>query len=123
MLRRLRGKQTTITLRHIDGEAGFTPMTDCNVIHKNYARVSPATIEKVRAEFQASAIMKLIEEGQLSEKEQEVFRNGRNACGVSAPKHSTVGEYRAATGLECLFGYLHLAGNDERCRELLELIW
>ena len=81
------------------------------------------TIEKVRAEFQASAIMKLIEEGQLSEKEQEVFRNGRNACGVSAPKHSTVGEYRAATGLECLFGYLHLAGNDERCRELLELIW
>ena len=49
MLRRLRGKQTTITLRDIDGEAGFTPMTECNVIHKNYARVSPATIEKVRA--------------------------------------------------------------------------
>ena len=61
------------------------------------------TIEKVCAEFQASAVKRLLEKGLLTEEEQEIFRHGRNAGGVTAPKHSTVGEYRAATGLECLF--------------------
>ena len=81
------------------------------------------TIEKVCAEFQASAVKRLLEKGLLTEEEQEIFRHGRNAGGVTAPKHSTVGEYRAATGLECLFGYLHLAGRSSRIREIFELIW
>ena len=80
-------------------------------------------IEKVCAEFQAAAVKRLSEEGHLTEEEQDIFRRGRNAGGVTAPKHSTVGEYRAATGLECLFGYLHLAGRSSRIREIFELIW
>lgn len=81
------------------------------------------TIEKVCAEFQASAVKRLLEKGLLTEEEQEIFRHGRNAGGVTAPKHSTVGEYRAATGLECLFGFLHLSGRTDRVREIFELIW
>ncbi|SDB27167.1 ribonuclease-3 family protein [Ruminococcaceae bacterium FB2012] len=81
------------------------------------------TIEKVCAEFQASAVKRLLEKGLLTEEEQEIFRHGRNAGGVTAPKHSTVGEYRAATGLECLFGFLHLSGRTDRIREIFELIW
>ena len=38
-----------VTLKDIAAEAGVTPMTVSNVIHKNYARVSPATVEKVQA--------------------------------------------------------------------------
>ena len=48
---------------------------------------------------------------------------GRNAKGINAPKHSTVGEYRAATGLECLFGFLYLTGREERIGELFEAAW
>ena len=81
------------------------------------------TIEKVCAEFQASAVKRLLEKGLLTEEEQEIFRHGRNAGGVTAPKHSTVGEYRAATGLECLFGWLYLSGRTDRVREIFELIW
>lgn len=80
------------------------------------------TIEKVRAEYQAAAVKRLCDEGLLTEQEQDIFRRGRNAGGITAPKHSTVAEYRAATGLECLFGFLHLCGRQERIAELFELI-
>ena len=81
------------------------------------------TIEYVRAEFQAKAVKRLCDEKLLTENEQDICRMGRNSSGVTPPKHSTVAEYRAATGLECIFGYLHLAGQDSRARELFELIW
>ena len=86
-------------------------------------RLHDLTIERVCAEFQAAAVKCLTDGGHLTEEEQDIFRRGRNAGGVTAPKHSTVGEYRAATGLECLFGYLHLAGRSSRIREIFELIW
>lgn len=81
------------------------------------------TVKRVCAEYQAEAIKRLSDSGMLTEEEQEVVRRGRNACGVNPPKHSTVLEYRAATALECLFGYLHLAGRDERARELFDALW
>lgn len=79
--------------------------------------------ERVCAEYQAEAVRRLLDSGVLSEEEQDILRRGRNACGVTAPKHSTVQEYRAATGLECLFGYLSLAGREERILELFEQVW
>ncbi|WP_028509092.1 ribonuclease III domain-containing protein [Ruminococcus sp. NK3A76] len=80
------------------------------------------TVQKVCAEYQAAAVRTLIDKGVLSEEEQDIFRRGRNAGGVSAPKHSTVADYRAATGLECLFGYLHLIGETGRIEELYKNI-
>ncbi len=76
------------------------------------------TIEKVCAEFQAEAAEELITQGLLTDEELDIFRRGRNSSGISAPKHSTVAQYRTATGLECLFGYLHLCGRTERIEEL-----
>ena len=80
------------------------------------------SIQKVCAEYQAAAIRALSDAQALTDEEQDIFRRGRNAGGVSAPKHSTVAEYRAATGLEALFGYLHLTGQDERVREIYRRI-
>ena len=60
------------------------------------------TTQRVCAEYQAAAVNMLAERELLSEEEQDILRRGRNASGVSAPKHSTVAEYRSATGLECL---------------------
>ena len=75
-------------------------------------------VQKVCAEYQSAAVRALIENEVLTEEEQEIFKRGRNAGGITAPKHSTVADYRAATGLECLFGFLHLVGEKNRIEEL-----
>jgi ribonuclease-3 family protein len=54
----------------------------------------------------------------LTEEEEAVFKRGRNLGHSKTPKSATVGEYRTATGMEALFGYLHLKGQKERIREL-----
>ena len=59
------------------------------------------------------------EEGFLTEEEQGVFRRGRNAKGVSIPGSCTPSEYRKATGLEALVGYLFLLERKERIAEIL----
>ena len=79
--------------------------------------------KKVCAEYQAAAVRYLLENSLLSDEEVEILKRGRNASGVNAPKHSTVSEYRAATGLESLFGFLHLCGRHERVAELFDIVW
>lgn len=81
------------------------------------------SVQRVCAEYQAAAVAMLLENGLLSVEEQDMLRRGRNAGGISAPKHSTVAQYRIATGLECLFGYLFLTGQIERIDEIFSAIW
>ena len=90
--------------------------TTANALHK-------LTVEKVCAEYQSAAVHELIEKGVLTETETEVYKRGRNTNGINAPKHSSVAEYRSATGLETLFGFLRLTGRDERIEELFSLLW
>ena len=59
---------------------------------------------------------------QLSENEQAVYKRGRNAAPKCTPKHGSVADYHSATGLEALFGYLYLNGEQERTRELFQII-
>ncbi len=58
----------------------------------------------------------------LTEKETAVYKRGRNAAPKSTAKNGTIAEYHSATGLECLFGYLHLNGEGARIEELFALI-
>ena len=58
----------------------------------------------------------------LTEKETAVYKRGRNAAPKSTAKNGTIAEYHSATGLECLFGYLHLNGENQRIAELFERI-
>ena len=58
----------------------------------------------------------------LSENEQAVYKRGRNAAPKCTPKHGSVADYHSATGLEALFGYLYLNGEQERTRELFQII-
>ena len=39
----------------------------------------------------------------------------------NVPKSASVAEYRRATGMEALFGYLHLTGQTQRIRELFSI--
>lgn len=56
----------------------------------------------------------------LTEEESDVFRRGRNTGDLTPPRSATHGEYRRATGLEALFGYLYLKGETARIEELFE---
>ena len=58
--------------------------------------------------------------GELSPEERDVLRRGRNAHCGHAPAGVGVAEYRWATGLESLVGYLYLTGRRQRLQELLE---
>lgn len=58
----------------------------------------------------------------LSETEISMYKRGRNANGNSVPKNSHPQDYRRATGLESLFGYLYLTGQQDRVHELFNMI-
>ncbi|MGN1113975.1 MAG: Mini-ribonuclease 3 [Oscillospiraceae bacterium] len=80
-------------------------------------------VKKVCAEYQSAAAERLLEKDVLTDEEQAVLKRGRNANGIQIPKHSTASQYRMATGLESLFGYLFLTGEQERIDELFEVCW
>ena len=75
-----------------------------------------ASLAFVKASAQAAAMHKIIP--LLSDDEALVYKRGRNMSGGNVPKSATMAEYRAATGMEVLFGYLHLQGKSDRISEL-----
>lgn len=76
-------------------------------------------LDFVRAPVQAAAMERLLPH--LTEEENAVFHRGRNMGHSATPRAATVAEYRAATGLEALFGYLYLSGRSERIAALFDL--
>ncbi|HAA84961.1 MAG TPA: Mini-ribonuclease 3 [Kosmotogaceae bacterium] len=58
--------------------------------------------------------------GSLDEEERRIMRRGFNSRG--AKRHGDDLEYRRATALEALFGYLFLKKKYQRIRELLEAV-
>ena len=73
----------------------------------------------VTAKAQAAAVKRIL--GGLSEEELAIYKRGRNIGHTNVPKHATVAEYRMATGLEALFGYLFLEERSGRIMELFAL--
>jgi len=55
----------------------------------------------------------------LTEEEADVVRRGRNAKSGAPPKNADPADYRHATALECLVGYLYYLGRTERLGELM----
>ena len=76
--------------------------------HKYHVEVS----KSVKAVNQADYIDQIMEE--LSEDELDVYKRGRNTNTHSKAKNAAMGQYRKATGLEALYGYLYLKGDMER---------
>ena len=59
----------------------------------------------------------------LTEEEDAVFHRGRNANSHTSAKNADIIDYRHATGLEAVFGYLYLSGQRERAVELFRAGW
>lgn len=86
----------------------------------NAGKLHEMAVQRVRASYQSEAVNVI--EPLLTEKEADVLRRGRNAGGVSVPKSAKPSEYRRATALEALFGYLALTGQKERLETLFNTI-
>ncbi len=77
------------------------------------------SIKYVKAKAQADILKRI--ENNLSEKELEIIKRGRNAENHHLPKNATVQDYMYSTGFEALIGYLYLTKQDERLQEILKM--
>lgn len=57
----------------------------------------------------------------LTPEELAVFKRGRNMGHGQVPKRASVKDYRRATGMEVLFGYLALSGQEARVQTLFRI--
>ena len=86
---------------------------------KPTGKLHKESINFVNAAFQAEMIKELLP--LLTEDETAVFKRGRNAHSSHSPKNQSGADYRYATGLEALYGYLYLCGNTDRIKEIFQL--
>ena len=84
-----------------------------NVLNRNARRI-------VNAGAQSAAYEKI--KDILTEEETAVYKRGRNAKSHTAAKNQSVTDYRRATGIEALFGYLYLEKRNDRMSELFNII-
>ena len=110
-----------LALAHI-GDAVFEVMVRLIVLTDGNAPVNKLhkkARDIVNAKAQAEMYYRIRDV--LTEEEEGVFRRGRNAKSFTVPKNADLMDYRHATGLEALFGYLYLKGEKERTVELFKL--
>lgn len=98
-----------LVIRTLVVERGNCPP---NKLHKRASAL-------VKASAQAGMIERLLPD--LTQEEEQIYKRGRNAKSYTKAKHATVMDYRKATGLEALMGYLYLQGNMKRAIDLIKI--
>ena len=83
--------------------------------------LNKAANSKVCAVAQAANYYRLLPH--LTETELAVLKRGRNANPSQKAKNASYAQYRNATGLEALYGYLFLKGENARILELFNICW
>ena len=78
-------------------------------------------VQYVKAVSQAKAADYMIENDIFTEEEMAVYKRGRNAKSPTTAKNAPVGDYRKATGLEAVIGWLYLRGDTERVVDLVKI--
>ena len=73
----------------------------------------------VKAKAQSNAAHKIFD--MLTEEELTIYKRGRNTNIHTVPKNADMADYRHATALETLIGYLYLKGDNERLLQLLNV--
>ena len=85
-------------------------------------KLNGKAVRYVKAVSQSKAADLLVENDLLSEEEMSIYRRGRNAKSPTSAKNAPVGDYRKATGLEALVGWLYLRGDMERVVEIMKIV-
>lgn len=104
-----------------DAVFGLLVRTKLAEIERPIGELHKRSVEYVNANAQAEGFEMI--KDLLTDREMSVFKRGRNNHVGGVPKSTTIGNYHAATGVEALFGYLHLSGESDRINELFEVIW
>lgn len=91
----------------------FQGQTKPNQLHRMATRY-------VSAKAQAMLITKMREAQLLTEKEEDIYKRGRNANSHTKAKNTDVVTYKMSTGFEAVMGYLHMTGQIERLEELID---
>ncbi len=91
----------------------FQGMTKPNQLHREATKF-------VSAKAQANLISLMLEEGILTEKEEDIYKRGRNANSHTKAKNADIVTYRMSTGFEAVMGYLHMTEEIERLEELID---
>lgn len=104
-----------------DAVYGLYVRTRLSQVNRPSGELHSLSVKYVSAVSQAEAFH--IIEKYLDENEIAIFKRGRNFHTGNTPKSATGGQYHTATGLECLFGFLHLSGQNSRADELFEIIY
>ena len=78
------------------------------------------TAEEINAHAQSEQAEKVLP--YLTEEEKEIFHRARNSKSRHHAKNFSVVDYRRASGLEAVIGYLYLTGENERLEELFEIM-
>ena len=78
------------------------------------------TIKYVKAKAQAD-FLKAIED-KLTERELDIVRSARNTQNHHLPKNADPADYMYATAFEGLVGFLYLTKQDERLKEIFEMV-
>lgn len=73
----------------------------------------------VSAAAQSEAFKRL--EENLTELEMSIYKRGRNTKST-VPKNADMAQYRMATGLEALVGYIYLKGGKDRLDEIMSIM-
>ena len=101
------------------GDAVWELLVRSRIIYKGRSarHVHKDAVACVNAHAQSEALHRI--EAMLTEAEADIARRGRNAhAHHAAPKNQDAADYRAATALEALIGYLYLTGQEVRLLEL-----
>lgn len=109
-----------LTLAYI-GDAAYELVIRTMVVEKGNRQASQLhrlTTSYVKAQAQAAMIEAL--EPELTEEELAIYKRGRNAKSYTSAKNASILDYRKATGMEALIGYLYLSGREERVLFLIK---
>jgi len=98
----------------------YVRMYQCHVCQGKSGQLHKRSVNIVKAKAQAEAVRKLLPF--FNEEELAVYRRGRNSHPAARSRHADPIEYRMATGLEAVIGYLSLKKDDMRLDELMERI-
>lgn len=82
-------------------------------------RLHKDTVKYVSAVAQSKMYDFFLRESMLSDDEQDILRRGRNAKSHHSAKNASIEDYKMATAVEALFGWLYLRGDTDRMLELI----
>ena len=104
------------------GDSVYEMFIRTNLVNNSNAKPHKLHIESikyVKAKAQADTLEKIYDN--LTAKEREIVRRGRNAENHHVAKNSNVADYSKSTAFEALIGYLYLSFQDKRLSEILEM--